>query len=118
MIESDGRKVGDRNWVEFYKSFLGDVVNIFGEYTWASGRERYIVYEDTQGRVMEYDDADGTTYLISPLADPGEIERVLATRYHRDSGTLDIIPPRNHDIDLSAPFKSRFTDADFNKEDV
>ncbi|KAI9002824.1 hypothetical protein BC832DRAFT_601337 [Gaertneriomyces semiglobifer] len=103
-------QIGDRDWVDFYTEFLGDVAHIFGEYTWANGRERYIVYEDLGGRIKEYDDADGKFYLLSLLADPKEIENVLASRQHRDIVTLDIVPPRKYDL-LTSPFQSRLRPA-------
>lgn len=110
-------EVGDGTWVDFYTEFLGDVAYIFGEYTWADGRERYIVYEDQKGRIKEYDDADGMSYLLSHLANPGEVENMLATRRHRDIATLEIVPPRRHDLPTE-PFESRLPPAVVCKEDM
>jgi hypothetical protein len=99
-------EISDGTWVDFYTELFGDVEYIFGEYTWADGRERYIVYEDKKGRIKEYDDADGRSYLLSLLADPGEVENMLATRRRRDIDSLDFVPPRRYDI-LTGPFEFR-----------
>ena len=107
---SGGNFVKDRTdeggWADFYTTFLGNVDYIFGEYTWADGSERYIVYVDRQGRVREYDDEDGTHYLLSQHADTEEIEDALANRCHKDLATGAVIPPRKYDIPTE-PFKSR-----------
>jgi len=100
--------IGDGGWDAFYKDFLYSVAYIFGEYTFADGKERYVVYEETDsGRILEYDDADGKFYLLSALADPGETERAVAERRHRCPYTLKIIPPRDHNILSRQDFPQR-----------